>query len=177
VEEDARARLIFLDANFLIKLSSRNPDSVWLGSFFKFISEQRRGEAIGIPAPSWGEVLAVAGPATSALSRVVQARSSVQVIPFDEIAAIESGFIHQKILALSGSKKGLSNEPWQRIKIDRQILAIAAARRASAIFTDDDGLRADAALIGIQTIGICDVPVYPSQLLLLPEDESDLRLT
>lgn len=163
--------MILLDANFLIKLSSKNPDHLWLSSFFKFISEHRRGESIGIPASSWAEVLAVAGPATAALSKVVQARASVQVVPFDEIAAIESGFIHREILRLSGTKKGASSEPWQRIKIDRQILAIAVARKASAIFTDDDGLRADAALIGMPTIGASDVPVYPTQLTLLPAEK------
>jgi len=165
--------LILLDANFLIKIAARNPDPIWLDSLFKFIAARYRSEVVGIPASSWAEVLSLAGPATAALTRVVHGRSAIQVIPFDEIAAIESGFLHQKIVQMSGGKRGASSEPWQKIKIDRQILAIALARRASAIFTDDIGLCADAALIGMPVVGIDDVPTYPTQLPLIDPDQEE----
>lgn len=166
--------MILLDANFLITLSKRNSDAIWLLTFFK---AQGAKQIVGIPAPSWAEVLSLAGPATSALSRIVQGRSFVQIIPFDEMAAIESAYVHQQVLLKSGNKKGASSAPWQKIKIDRQILAIAVARRATAIYTDDTDLRADAGLIGIQTLGMDDISLPPEQLTLLSDEDPDIPET
>lgn len=166
--------MILLDANFLIKLSNKNHESQWLLTFFRSLGTR---QVIGIPAPSWAEILTYAGPATAALTKIVHGRATLQIIPFDEIAAIESGYIHQEIVAKSGGKKGASAAPWQKIKIDRQILAIAVARRATAIYTDDTDLRADANLLDIRTIGLDDVTLPPEQLPLLAAEGSDVPET
>jgi len=160
----AGTRLILLDANFLITLAQTSTDDVWLQSFLGSLG---RRHTIGIPAPSWAEFLSGSGNAASAFSKVVRSKSGIQVIPFDEMSAIECGFIDQKIRAKTGNKKGASTAAWQKIKIDRQILAIAAARKVTAVYTDDDGLIADAEIIGITTIKMCDIPRVPQQLPLL----------
>lgn len=74
------------------------------------------------------------------------------------------------------SKKGMSAADWQKIKIDRQILAIAAVNRATAIYTNDINIIAEAQFPGIPTVRLEDVPLPPLQLNLLgssPDSDSD----
>lgn len=159
--------MILLDANFLISLAETSSDATRLHTF---LSSLGRNQVIGIPAPCWGEFLSGSGSAASTLAGVVRARSSIQVVPFDEIAAVESSFIDQDIRQRTGSKKGKSTAAWQKIKIDRQILAIASVHRATAIYTDDDNLIADAHLLGITTVRLSEVPRIPVQIPLLEVD-------
>lgn len=156
--------MILLDANFIITLAQSSLDDAWLQSFLASLGRRR---TIGIPAPSWAEFLSGAGNAASAFSKAVRSKGGVQIIPFDEMAAIECGFIDRQIRAKTGNKKGVSTAAWQKIKIDRQILAIASARRVTAVYTDEEGLIADAELLGITTIKMGDVPRIPQQLPLL----------
>ena len=157
--------MIIFDANFLIALSDDGFDKSRLAAL---IASFPKKQVVGIPAPAWGEYICGAGAATSALTAALQSNSSVRILPFDEVAAVESAQVHSDIVRVSGAKKGSSTASWQKVKIDRQILAIARVHRATTIYTDDDNLIAEAALLGIPTCRLADLPRVPVQLALIP---------
>ena len=49
----------------------------------------------------------------------------------------------------AGDKKGGSEEPWQKVKFDRQIAVIAKVNGASVFLTDDDSQSKFARSIGL----------------------------
>lgn len=52
---------------------------------------------------------------------------------------------------------------WNKIKYDRQIVAIAKVNQATAIYTDDAGLRNTARRIGIAVVGVADMLLPPAK--------------
>ena len=63
----------------------------------------------------------------------------------------------------SGDKKAGSDDIWNKVKYDRQIAGIAKVRQASAIYTDDKGLRNIAATVGLAVHGIEDLQLPPEK--------------
>lgn len=61
--------------------------------------------------------------------------------------------------AEAGDKKSGSEQPWQKVKFDRQIIAIARVVGASKIYSDDENLAKFAKRIGIEVISIWDLPI------------------
>jgi hypothetical protein len=61
----------------------------------------------------------------------------------------------------AGDKKSGSTEIWNKVKFDRQIMAIARVRQASALYTDDAGLRNLAASLDMPAFGIADLELPP----------------
>lgn len=120
-------------------------------------------QVIGIPAPAWSEFLCGADGAAFEMSKNIQGHSSVKILPFDAVAASEAALLHRDILEKSGNKKGASSAPWQKIKIDRQVLAIARMHNVSCIYTGDENMIAEAALLNIPTQKIEDIPLSPAQ--------------
>jgi hypothetical protein len=57
----------------------------------------------------------------------------------------------------TGSKRGESDQPWSKVKFDRQIVAIARVVQATTIYTDDENLAATAKAVGIQSIGLAEL--------------------
>jgi predicted nucleic acid-binding protein len=117
---------------------------------------------IGIPAPTWAEFLCGTDIATSGIVNALRKRSAIRILPFDEVAAFETALIHRGALA-AGKKKGASKAPWQQVKVDRQILAIARQNRVATIFTDDDNMVSEADRLGIETIRPSEIPLKPKQ--------------
>jgi hypothetical protein len=77
-------------------------------------------------------------------------------------------------------------EPYQKRKVDRQIIAICNVYGVSELYTDDRGLANSARLCGITPISLVEIPVPESarQHVLqlarhddLPESEDDLSDT
>ena len=61
----------------------------------------------------------------------------------------------------SGKKDGVEAQ-WQKIKIDRQIVAIAKARGALLIVSRDDGVRSNAMRVGIQALTVQELELPES---------------
>lgn len=128
-----------------------------------FIEQQEKTKTkIGIPTPALSEVLVRAGVTAVQIVEKIKEFSIFEILPFDEISAIEVALVTRKILD-SGDKRGGSNDVWNKIKYDRQIAAIARVRQASAIFTDDKGLRNAASKIDLAVCGIEDLPLPPAK--------------
>jgi predicted nucleic acid-binding protein len=94
---------------------------------------------------------------------LLKKRSSIRILPFDEVAAFEAALIHRGALNSTGKKRGAAKAPWQQVKIDRQILAIARQNQATVIYTDDDVMIDEASRLGIETIRPANIPLKSKQ--------------
>src|SRR4051812_12836799 len=103
------------------------------------------------------EVLVRAGKGRSKLVSILSDRWRFQILPFDSRAAIEASELIAQI------KSG--REPWAtwaKVKFDIQIVAIAKAENASAIYADDIDIENYAKRLKIPVVRICDLPLPPS---------------
>lgn len=119
-----------------------------------------------VPTPALSEVLVVAEDAGPAMLDRISRSSRIRVADFDSRAAVEVAAMTREALR-QGDKFDGSDSPWQKVKIDRQIIAIARVNGASKIYSDDKNLAKFAERIGIT--------VVPLRALPLPEaPEPDL---
>ncbi len=163
--------MIIFDANILISVSSlseNDPAYEKIAGLIQDIVNART--VIGVPSPAWAEFLCGADVATSDVVNALKKRGSIRILPFDEVAAFEASLIFRGAIA-SGKKKGSSKAPWQGVKVDRQILAIARQHNVKTIYTDDEDMAAEAARLGIEAIATADLPLKPKQTVLEFGDE------
>ncbi|MGZ9568758.1 hypothetical protein ACVTTK_05265 [Alcaligenes nematophilus] len=141
--------IVALDANCLVAWSSRNnPDNVArLDELLKTVSDAR-GKII-IPVPCLAEYLVHLGDATEAWFAALERKSSVVLAPFDKRAAYECALIDRNAIS-NGSKRAGRLDAWQKIKIDRQVIAIAKNHSAKEIISEDKEVRAEAISIGLR---------------------------
>jgi hypothetical protein len=133
-----------------------------------------------IPTPALSELLVYAGAGTAELVTRLTRSATFGVRPFDTRAAIELAVMTRSAID-RGDKKGGVEAPWNKIKFDRQIVAIARVAGATAIYSDDHQLRAFAEQQGLTVIGLADLLVPDSvrepelPLLLPPEPNVDAQ--
>ena len=124
-----------------------------------FVSQADKARMkIGIPTPALSEVLVRAGSAAVKVVEKIKEFSVFEILPFDELSAIEVAMLTRSALD-SGNKRGSSSEIWSKVKYDRQIAAIAKVREATAIYTDDAGLRNVATALNIEVISVAEMPL------------------
>lgn len=130
--------------------------------------EGSRGQVL-IPTPVLTEYLSHAPEHELRQTLMARFRTSrwVEVVPFDELAAIEAADMHIKATTGGDKRAPLdASAPWQSVKIDRQIAAIAKVRRARIVTGDGDVL-AVAAWAGIVAVKAEDLPIPESERQLL----------
>jgi predicted nucleic acid-binding protein len=155
--------VIIFDANILISLANQDPNSDIYERISGLVSDLEVAKTIiGVPAPAWAEFLCGTDIATSGIVLLMRKRSSMRVLPFDEVAAFETAMIHRGAMA-TGKKRGNAKGPWQPIKVDRQILAIARQHQVTKIYTADDEMIAEASRLGIETIRPEEIPLKSKQ--------------
>lgn len=115
-------------------------------------------DAIIVPTPVLAEVLVKAGEGAPAVFEALQGQARVRVASFDERAAIELAVMTKMALS-SGDKRGGSNEPWQKVKFDRQILAIARVAGADRIYSDDAKLKEFASKVEMDVVSTWELPI------------------
>jgi hypothetical protein len=93
-----------------------------------------------------------------------------EIAPFDQRAAIEAAAAQKKANASAKGKRSGQAGKWQKIKVDRQIVAIAKVRNAERIYTTDAAVAAFAKESGIVAVGLADLPLPPEQESQLPFD-------
>jgi len=130
-------------------------------------------ETIIIPAPVLSEFLVFAGSDAPAYLLKIRDSSTLRIEPFDERAAIE--LADREITARSkGNKRGAATaSDWQKVKFDRQIVAIALVHGASAIYSDDPDIVAHGKDCGIPVITLADLPLPPSRQMTIEEVIAD----
>jgi hypothetical protein len=104
----------------------------------------------------------------------IQGAKTLLLKPFDERAAIELAAMELSVRGKGGKKAGLES-PYQKLKFDRQIVAIARVNEAHTIYSDDQDLGRFAKNAGMKVVCTWDLPIPPSKTPLfddLPDEKS-----
>jgi hypothetical protein len=150
----------------LINPSARPPNDPSTGGPVTYAKERIEALIAGlvgsdrliIPAPVLAELLVGAGEGGPEIINQIQSSARLQVVPFDQRAAVELAVMTREA-ETAGSKKGVSLEPWQKVKFDRQIIAIAKVVSSDAILSDDKKLCEFAQSVGVPAQSTWDLPV------------------
>ena len=126
--------------------------------------EKQRGTIL-IPTPALAEVLVKAGDAGPPFLERLHSSARFKIADFDQRAAVEVAAMTREAIR-AGDKSAGVLEPWQKVKYDRQIVAIARLNGAQSIYADDNGVASFAEKVGLKVIRTWELP--------LPETEVNL---
>ena len=116
-------------------------------------------EKIIIPAPCLAEVLVWSGSASEDYLRTLNSTTRFKIEPFDQIAAIELANMHRAAIKKGDKRGDTPNAAWPKVVFDRQIVAIAKASSARAIYSDDADVYKHGKTAGIEVIRVADLPL------------------
>lgn len=148
-----------------------------------FVEQRDKSKTrIGLPTPALSEVLVRSGASAVKIIEKIKEFSVFEILPFDELSAIELAIMTKNAID-AGDKKSGSTEIWNKVKYDRQIIAIARVRQATALYTDDARLRNLALALDMPVSGIADLKLppetaqgsFPLELPAEPTDEPSLE--
>lgn len=129
-----------------------------------------------IPVPALSEALVSVSPEVGQkfIERMSRT-SSVLLAPFDVIEGLEAAAMAAEAIGL-GNKRGGATGDWQKVKVDRQIVAIAKVHNVSTIYSNDDDIRVLATREGITVTGVEELPlpvgpITPELLKRMTADE------
>ena len=69
-----------------------------------------------------------------------------------------------------------ATSPWQKVKIDRQIVAISKVHQVKTIYSDDSDVRKIAEDVGIKTVSTWELSLPKSKTPLLDESGSPITI-
>ena len=118
---------------------------------------QKARRRIVLPAPACAELLTAIGPEAQQYINVVGRSRVFEIGNFDARCAAELALLNRDTFKAHDEKNKL--EPYQKRKVDRQIIAICKVYGVTEIYTDDSGLAKRAKMCGITPIGIGEVPI------------------
>jgi predicted nucleic acid-binding protein len=127
---------------------------------FLIVGIQKARRKIIIPAPACAELLTVIGPAAEQYINLVGRSRIFEIGNFDARCAAELALLNRDAFAYQDDKD--KAEPYQKRKVDRQIIAICKVYGVTELYTDDKGLANRARLCGLMPIGIEVLPVPDS---------------
>lgn len=149
---------VVFDANILIDLFNENlkgEKRTRLDFLVQNLIKSRT--KVIIPTPSLTELLVRADKARERYLQKISSTSAFSVAPFDSRAALECSILLETAWSKSEQRK-ISHS---KFKFDWQIVAIAASRGATAIYSDDGDIERAARHV--------QIPVYKTSVLPLPE--------
>lgn len=123
------------------------------------------GGLVVLPAPVLSEYLfGIDKAAFQSHLDVINSVKSIEVVAFDQVAAIECA-----MLVTDAEQKQLDPDATKaKLRVDRQILAIAVASGVAEIWTHDIGLTKKAASMGLAIKSLADIGPPPVQYDLEP---------
>lgn len=113
-----------------------------------------------LPAPACAELLTAIGPDAQQYLSIISQSRVFEVAAFDNRCASELALLNRDTFKLHDAKTGA--EPYQKIKVDRQIIAICRVYGASELYTDDGNLAKRARICGLVPRGLAELPVPES---------------
>ena len=159
VDSSALALLVNHDANPPSDPQTGAPLTLARERIEKLVSDMdAKNDVLVVPTPVLAEILVKAGQGAGELMQQLGALARVRIAPFDELAAIELAAMTIEIAA-GGDKRGGDNQPWQKVKFDRQIIAIARVAQATLLYADDANLIATARRLEMTAISTWELPV------------------
>ncbi len=155
------AKRILVDANFLVALVSKKAseeNQLRLNYFISAIENQ--GCSLVVPMPALAEYLVGADAAGLESLNAFERKTFVQMASFDRAAAYECAILDGASLG-RGDKKDGSDAAWQKIKVDRQIVAIGKAQGAGLVISQDKDVRTAALRVGMHCLRLEELELPP----------------
>jgi predicted nucleic acid-binding protein len=153
---------ILVDANFLVahlaKATSAD-DRARIEHFLDTVEKMK--SQIIIPMPAMAEYLVRADEAGIVSMNELERKKHFLIAPFDRAAAFECALLDRAALG-AGDKKDGAIDPWQKVKIDRQIVAIGKANGARLVISGDAAVRSNAIRIGMDARTVHDLELPQS---------------
>jgi hypothetical protein len=118
-------------------------------------------QKIVIPTPALCELLVIAGPKYVEYLNEINGRACYKVADFDQRAAIEAALRMADALKAGDKKSGIL-APHNKVKFDRQIVAIARVENVGTIYSDDHDMKTLADQCGIRVVRVEDLPLPPA---------------
>jgi predicted nucleic acid-binding protein len=148
--------MVVLDCNALITLCGPECDDKHRLEHLLAELDKRKGRVV-LPTPAIAEFLVKADSASLGIQKALMRRSGIVVGNLDMKAAVELSLIDGSSIG-RGDKKDSVGEPWQKIKIDRQLVAIAKVAGAELIVSGDQGVATVAMRVNIECVRVEDLP-------------------
>ena len=117
-------------------------------------------QKIIIPTPVTAELLTAIGPDAQQYMDIIGRSRLFEVASFDPKCAIELACLNRDVFA-AHDPKGI--EPYQKVKIDRQIIAIFKAAGVEQVYTDDVGMAKRARLCEMIPVSVAELALPPEQ--------------
>lgn len=130
-----------------------------------FIAGLGASDTLVIPTPVLAEALVRAEEGGPGLLAAISDMARVKVRPFGGRAAVETATMTREAI-LAGDKRVGSSAAWQKVKVDRQVVAVARVEGATRIYADDKDLVGFARRLGMDVFSTWD--------LERPQREDDL---
>lgn len=152
---------ILVDANFLVALVSKKGGDDVQGRLHHFILEIEKQKCVlVVPMPALAEYLVGADAAGMESLNAFEKKAYVVMADFDRASAYECSIL-DSALVNRGDKKDGSDAAWQKIKIDRQIVAIGKANGVGLVISQDKDVRAAALRVGLNCVRIEELGLPP----------------
>lgn len=126
-----------------------------------FLGTLSTTDVVMVPTPVLAEALVRSGDAAGELLAAMSGQARLKIVPFDTRAAYETAAMTKEAVA-AGHKRHASGEPWQKVKFDRQIVAIARVANAGMILADDKGLVSFAREVGCTAKSTWELDLPPA---------------
>lgn len=163
--------MIVFDANMLVWLlcPGEAPDDPTTGQPLTFSRERidhlvnritKSDSQIIIPTPALTEFLTHADRGRDQYLATFSKNSVFRIAPFCHASAIEAAISLGRAVQ-TGDKRSGSTSPWPKIKVDRQIVAIAKVQNAHTIYSDDHDIRSLGSAEGIKVVRPYELPLPP----------------
>ena len=123
-------------------------------------------EKIVLPTPAAAELLTAIGPDAQQYMAIIGRSRLFELASFDARCAIELACLNRDVFSTQDPKSGM--EPYQKVKIDRQIIAILKVAGVETVYTDDGGFARRARLCGMIPVSIAE--------LALPTEDRQIQL-
>lgn len=161
--ENVLPKRILVDANFLVALlkPETGGDLYLRAKHLVERLEKQKGILI-LPMPALAEYLVGADAAGLDSVHAFERKKYVLLAPFDRVSAFECAMLDRG--AMNGpqqDKRDGATQPWQLVKVDRQIIAIGKANGATVFVTRDGRARTTAMRCGMAVWELADLPLSP----------------
>jgi predicted nucleic acid-binding protein len=161
---------VLIDTNALINLlDPRTPKK--LADRMKGLLEDidRTNGKLIIPAQVVGEYISGAGPAGQTILTGLLKNRRIEVASFDHVAATECALMEKAAHATGNKRAPLARDAiWQKVKVDRQIVAIAKVHMVDLIVSTDGDIPKLADAVQIRCLAVKDIPLpeWAKQVLI-----------
>lgn len=163
-------KVIVVDANFIVAYCTAITPADERARIENFIENAEKAKAkIVFPMVAVAEFLVGADLAGIEFLNTLDKKACFLMADFNRAAAYELAQIDRAAKG-AGDKKDESEEQWQKIKVDRQLVATGKSLGATLVISNDKNVRNNALRIGMEGMRIQDLelPESARQMLLVP---------